>query len=108
MIFLSLRVTADAEGGLKGPARRAGPYGGLGASATNKRVPVYTGALLAATAAVNAALTTIIRVDINQTYHNFPKTLAISIWISYNTIDNLTDGSLCYRLRGRYNLRPIT
>ena len=63
---------------------------------------------LAATAAVNAALTTIIRVDINQTYHNFPKTLAISIWISYNTIDNLTDGSLCYRLRGRYNLRPIT
>ncbi len=56
----------------------------------------------------NAALTTIIRVDINQTYHNFPKTLAISIWISYNTIDNLTDGSLCYRLRGRYNLRPIT
>ena len=67
-----------------------------------------TAPLLAATAAVNAALTTIIRVDINQTYHNFPKTLAISIWISYNTIDNLTDGSLCYRLRGRYNLRPIT
>lgn len=48
-IFLSLRVTADAEGGLKDRRKCAGPYGGLGASATNKRVPVYTGALLAAT-----------------------------------------------------------
>ena len=49
MIFLSLRVTADAEGGLKGPAQLRRPYGGLGAEATNKRAPVYTGALLAAT-----------------------------------------------------------
>ncbi len=108
-IFLSLRVTADAEGGLKNRAHLRPVLQGFGGGQppTSTR-RVYTGALLAATAAVNAALTTIIRVDINQTYHNFPKTLAISIWISYNTIDNLTDGSLCYRLRGRYNLRPIT
>ena len=103
------RRAADTEGGLKGAVRQRRSLQGLGGgqppTSTHR---VYTGALLAATAAVNAALTTIIRVDINQTYHNFPKTLAISIWISYNTIDNLTDGSLCYRLRGRYNLRPIT
>ncbi|NCE65951.1 hypothetical protein D1159_15530, partial [Pseudoflavonifractor sp. 524-17] len=37
----------------------AGPYGGLGASATNKRAPVYTGALLvvAATTTINFTLT---------------------------------------------------
>ena len=49
MIFLSLRVTADAEGGLKGPAQLRQSLRGLGAAATNKRAPVYTGALLAAT-----------------------------------------------------------
>ena len=46
-IFLSLRVTADAEGGLKGPARPRRSLRGLGAAATNKRASVYTGALLA-------------------------------------------------------------
>ena len=50
MIFLSLRVTADAEGGLKGPAQlRRSLRGFWGAAATNKRAPVYTGALLART-----------------------------------------------------------
>ena len=47
MIFLSLRVTADAEGGLKRPAQMRRPFWGLGASATNKRASVYTEALLA-------------------------------------------------------------
>ena len=50
MIFLSLRVTADAEGGLKGPARPRRSLRGLGGGQppTSTR-RVYTGALLAAT-----------------------------------------------------------
>ena len=50
MIFLSLRVTADAEGGLKGPAqlRRSLQGFGGGQPPTSTR-RVYTGALLAAT-----------------------------------------------------------
>ncbi len=40
-------------------------------------------------------------------YH-FLKTLAKSAWIVYNGINNLIDGSLYYRLRGRYDLRPLT
>ena len=39
MIFLSLRVTADAEGGLKTGRKCARFYRGLGASATNKHAP---------------------------------------------------------------------
>ncbi len=51
MIFLSLRVTADAEGGLKKPGALAPGFTGVwGRSATNKRASVYTEALLAATA----------------------------------------------------------
>ena len=64
MIFLSLRVTADAEGGLKDRRKCAGPYGGLGASATNKRASVYTGALLAAT--YSTALTISLSFIFNQ------------------------------------------
>ena len=50
MIFLSLRVTADAEGGLKGPAqlRRSLQGFGGGQPPTSTR-RVYTGALLATT-----------------------------------------------------------
>lgn len=50
MIFLSLRVTADAGGGLKGPAqlRRSLQGFGGGQPPTSTR-RVYTGALLAAT-----------------------------------------------------------
>lgn len=48
MIFLSLRVTADAEGGLKGAAhlRRSLRGVGGGQPPTSER-RVYTGALLA-------------------------------------------------------------
>ena len=39
MIFLSLRVTADAGGGLKIRAHQRPDYRGLGAAATNKHAP---------------------------------------------------------------------
>ena len=50
MIFLSLRVTADAGGGLKGPAQLRWSLQGFGGGQppTSTR-RVYTGALLAAT-----------------------------------------------------------
>ena len=49
-IFLSLRVTADAGGGLKNRAQVRPVLPGVwGRSATNKRASVYTEALLAAT-----------------------------------------------------------
>ena len=52
MIFLSLRVTADAEGGLKNRAHLRPVLQGVGGGQPpTSNAPVYTGALLATTVA---------------------------------------------------------